>query len=773
MKQGDLRKSVPYGVALLLLLAGWFAWSGYVQWRHQGLVTRIQQVRDQAVEDFSKAIAAQNQLLDKLLKDEAVVRIMAGGDAVVAAEAIAKRFAAAEQVKLFPVNLTDVYVQAAKFGYGRLALLESALAAPGVRARVVLDEAQPRLGLAATARLADAPALVYVRLPLRTLTTALDAVVVPKGAYVALRQGNYNVIEKGDSELSGRSESLAIPVGKTGLRVAIGVVDVDVGPLGLGALACLIVAVLFLLVAAVAVLALVGRIRLPLRKVAVAENHALTLKEILQNEAKLSAAVASKRADVHDAEVAASPIASQLDAEIFRTTGITGVVGCQLNAAVATQIGQAIGSQILAVGLQELVVGFDGRTSSPELAAALIEGVRSTGCDVVDVGMSPTPVIYYAANELQLGCCVAVTGSHNAAEYNGFTIVLAGQPLAGAAITELYRRIVDGRLVRASSVGGLEHRPDIADRYIRSIVNDIQLARPLKIVADAGNGVAGEIVPSLLEAIGAEIIPLYCDVDGSFSNHRPDPSEANNLSDLIQTVKRFDADLGIAFDGDGDRLAVVTHEGIIISADRLLMLFASDVLQRNPGALVIYDANCTGKLARHILRCGGSPMMCKAGHWSIKTKMRETGAELAGEISGHFYFRERWYGFDDGMYAAARLIEILAQNPQPPSQVLNALPSGFATPAISLRLDVPVTELVEDFSAAVKSQATGFENALISLIDGLRADFADGWGLLRADSAADVLVLRFEGETPEALKRIRTLFRTQLQILLPDHTFEF
>ncbi len=364
--------------------------------------------------------------------------------------------------------------------------------------------------------------------------------------------------------------------------------------------------------------------------------------------------------------------------------------------------------------------------------------------------------------------CVALTGSHNPPDYNGFKIVVGGQTLSGDAITDLYERIRDNRLYIANVPGDLQHR-DISADYIQRIADDVQLERPLKVVVDAGNGVAGDIAPPLLEAIGAEVIPLYCEVDGTFPNHHPDPSEPHNLEDLIQTVKRFDADIGLAFDGDADRLGVVTKEGAVIFPDRLLMLFAADVLERNPGALIIYDVKCTGKLQGWVLRHGGTPMMWKTGHSLIKAKMRESGAELAGEMSGHFFFQERWYGFDDGLYSAARLLEILANRSETPSEVLAALPDGVSTPEIK----VDVVEGTPHEIVARFVDGAEFEGARLSTIDGLRADWDDGWGLVRASNTTPILVLRFEADNTEALERIKTEFRTRLQALAPELKMTF
>jgi len=346
-----------------------------------------------------------------------------------------------------------------------------------------------------------------------------------------------------------------------------------------------------------------------------------------------------------------------VDRSIFRAYDIRGVVGMTLSKGVARLIGKAIGSEARQRGLREIVVARDGRLSGPDLTTSLIEGLRSVGCDVIDIGAAPTPVLYFATFHLNTGSGVMVTGSHNPPDYNGFKIVLGGETLSEDAIQNLYARISESNF--SSGSGGLQSM-NLQHDYIERISGDVQVERRLKIVVDCGNGIAGAIAPAVLEAIGCEVVPLFCEVDGDFPNHHPDPSDLANLQDLMLSVKQLKADVGVAFDGDGDRLGVVTADGEVIYPDRLLMLFARDVLSRIPGAPIIYDVKCTGKLQPLILEAGGSPIMWRTGHSLIKAKMQETQAELAGEMSGHFFFKERWYGFDDGIYAAARLLEILA-----------------------------------------------------------------------------------------------------------------
>lgn len=769
----SLGRSAPLLAVLLVLLAGWFGWSAVQQWRQEAGGKALEEARDQAVQGLQQAASGQLQQLQQQLKNERLQQALQAGDASAAALALRESWSGVERVEVLGADLAAAYADPATFGYARLALLEQALGEGRPSLRVVRDGGGNRLGLAAPVQLGSlGPAVVYVRQPLLRLTAPLDQIRAPVSGFLGLRQGAHDLVTQGDSGLAQIAEAQARPIAGTPLRLAAAVPNVEPGPLGLGALTSGIVA---LLLAFIAVLLLVGRDRLPKRlplprrTSAVEVDEGPTLRESLQMAPPQVAEAAA------DATVAPPPPvpAEALAAGIFRAYDIRGVVGSELTAKTAALIGQAIGTAALEQGLREVVIGRDGRLSGPELAAGLAEGLRRAGCAVIDIGLAPTPVVYYAAFHLRTGTCVAVTGSHNPPEYNGFKVVIGGETLSGDAITGLYQRIVEGRLVQAAEPGDYQQR-DVGADYIQRIADDVQLDRPLKVVADAGNGVAGALAPQLLEAIGAEVIPLYCDVDGTFPNHHPDPSEPDNLQDLVQTVKRFGADLGVAFDGDGDRLGVVTGEGRIIYADRLLMLFAADVLMRNPGAMVIYDVKCTGKLSDHVLRNGGSPLMWKTGHSLMKAKMRETDAELAGEMSGHFFFKERWFGFDDGLYAAARLLEILAQREETPDEVLSGLPEMVATP----ELKVPVSEgtphaLVALLVAAAQSPDNPYVGGRLSTIDGLRVDFPDGWGLVRASNTTPVLVLRFEGDDEAALERIQALFRSQLQPIVGDTPLGF
>ena len=759
---------------LLALLAAWFGWSGVQQWQGDQRLAQLERARDQAVSATAGAVAAQTRALASRLEREDVAAALRAGDARAAATALSADWRQAAAAAVLRADLAAAHADPATFGYARLALLQRALAEGGAVAAVVREGKTTALGLAAPVQLGGEAAVAYVRVPLGVLTAGFAGVHVPEGAYLALRQGSYDVSEHGDRALAGSADVLSRPVGRGDLRAAAAVPDVAAGPFGLGALACLVGAGVLVLLVLGCLLAAAGRLpRLrPSRGQPAPVEEVPTFGQTLQAEV-VAAPAAAPAAAATPAGAGVEADEVPLDPGIFRAYDIRGLVGSQLNAQVAARIGQAIGTVMAEQGLVDIVVGRDGRLSGPELVEGLVEGLRRAGRNVIDVGMVPSPVVYFAAFHLRAGSGVAVTGSHNPPDYNGFKVVVGGQTLSGEAIVELYARIRDGRL--RSDTPGSYSQQDVSADYIRRIADDVQLERPLKVVADAGNGVAGEIAPRLLEAIGAEVVPLYCEIDGTFPNHHPDPSEPHNLQDLVQTVRQFDADLGLAFDGDGDRLGVVNREGRIVYADRLLMLYAADVLQRNPGALVIYDVKCTGRLSDYILRHGGSPQMWKTGHSLIKAKMRETEAELAGEMSGHFFFKERWYGFDDGLYAAARLLEILAGRFETPSEVLDGLPDSVSTPEIKLPLEAGVDphELVARFAAAAQVEDSPFTGARLTTIDGLRADWNDGWGLLRASNTTPVLVLRFEADDEHALGRIRTLFREQLQPLLPETTLGF
>jgi phosphomannomutase/phosphoglucomutase len=452
--------------------------------------------------------------------------------------------------------------------------------------------------------------------------------------------------------------------------------------------------------------------------------------------------------------------------EIFKAYDIRGIVGKTLTEAGTRAIGQAIGSEAIARGLPTIAVGRDGRLSGPALSQALIEGIRGSGCHVVDVGMVATPMLYFAAHQRANSSGVMVTGSHNPPEYNGLKILLGGESLSGDTILALRQRIENNRL--ETGAGSLLHH-DIAEEYLTRIVGDVKLARPLKLVVDSGNGVPGRFAPELFRRLGCQVTELFCEVDGTFPNHHPDPSQPENLVDLQQALAAGKGELGLAFDGDGDRLGVVTQNGHIIYPDRQLMLYAADVLERNPGAEIIFDVKCTRNLFGWIRCHGGVPVLWKTGHSLIKAKMKETGALLAGEMSGHTFFKERWFGFDDGLYTGARLLEILSRVSDP-SAVLNSLPDAVSTPELQIRLQEG-----ENFALIGKlQQQASFPGSVETItLDGLRVEYPDGFGLARSSNTTPVVVLRFEADNEAALKRIQEDFRREILKQKPDAQFPY
>ncbi|VAX14210.1 Phosphoglucomutase @ Phosphomannomutase [hydrothermal vent metagenome] len=453
-------------------------------------------------------------------------------------------------------------------------------------------------------------------------------------------------------------------------------------------------------------------------------------------------------------------------ASIFKAYDIRGIVGKTLTPQYTMLIGKALGSEAIGRGLGKIAFARDGRLSGPELGGALVRGLQAAGMDVLDIGMVPTPVLYYAAAELTEGTGVMLTGSHNPPDYNGIKMVLGGETLSGDTIQSLRERILREDYTRGS---GEYATRVISNEYIERINSDVKLRRKLKIVIDCGNGVAGAIAPKLFNSLGCEVIELYSDVDGHFPNHHPDPSKPENLKDLIETVRAQNADLGLAFDGDGDRLGVVSSNGAIIWPDRLMMLFAADVLSRNHGAQIIYDIKCSSNLTRVIWEKGGEPLMWKTGHSLIKTKMQQTGALLAGEMSGHIFFKERWYGFDDGLYSGARLLEIIAADKRPAHEIFAALPDAVNTP--ELNLNMAEGEHFK-FMDALLDKAD-FASANVTMIDGIRVDYEDGWGLVRASNTTPCLVLRFEGQNEDALKRIEDEFRAVMLAIDPSLKLPF
>lgn len=451
-----------------------------------------------------------------------------------------------------------------------------------------------------------------------------------------------------------------------------------------------------------------------------------------------------------------------IDKTIFRAYDIRGVVDVTLTVEVVTNIGRAIGTEVQEKQNQTIIVARDGRLSGPKLLKALCDGILSTGCNIIDVGSVPTPVLYFATKILGTHSGVMLTGSHNPPNENGLKMIINGETLAQGRIQQLYERIQTQNFKQSREQGQIQTMP-ILPQYCDRILSDVKLSRPLKVVMDCGNGIAGVVAPELYQQQGCDVIPLFCDVDGHFPNHGADPSVAKNLVDLQKAVQAHQADIGVAFDGDADRLGVVTDEGEIILPDRVLMLLAIDVLSRQPQAKVIFDVKCTRNLGEIIKEHQGIPIMCATGHSLVKKAMIENEAALAGEMSGHLFFKERWYGFDDGIYAGARLLEILSKQSQKASEVFHALPNSINTPELKL----PMSDQEKFIFMDRLVKEAEFKDAEVITIDGIRVEFKDGWGLVRPSNTTPALILRFEANDEAALKRIQEIFRKELLKLNP------
>jgi phosphomannomutase/phosphoglucomutase len=768
----SVRVLAPLTLATLLLVLGaLLAWQSMLVWNMQRGIVAADGVRSTIIAVIAEQVAQAKQAARLALEDAGVQQALQqpDGGAARAAAGVALRQLLPDigDAAFFSPDLDEVLKGDLRaIGYAKAAALMQAKVNPqDPPAEVRRTDQGQQLMLALPARVgARTAAFLVIEQPFAPILDTFNQAEI-SGARLELRQGS----GRGDLQLASAGATtgntladLGEPIPGTNLRIGKGEPEYFL----------LISRSLGLLVSLTLLCLLGGFAALWLRKVGMRDTldmlqrsprtpatPEITLAQAIKLQPDTAKAVAPEHGPRTTPKAMPEAVVD-VDASIFRMYDIRGVVGDTLSTGVARLIGRAIGSEARDRGLSEIVVGRDGRLSGPDLVASLIQGLRSTGMDVIDIGAAPTPVTYFAGYHLRTGSGISVTGSHNPPDYNGFKVVLGGETLSEDAIQNLYRRIQAERFV--DGMGGLQTLDVNAD-YMRRITDDIQIERKLKVVVDCGNGIPGALAPAVLEGIGCEVIPLYCDVDGTFPNHHPDPSDLANLQDLILSVKQVGADIGLAFDGDGDRLGVVTASGEVIFPDRLLMLFATDILTRNPGATIIYDVKCTGHLQPLILQHGGSPLMWRTGHSLIKAKMKETDAALAGEMSGHFFFGERWYGFDDGIYAAARLMEILAGDieERTPEQIFATLPKGVSTP----ELKIPMREgehyrFIEQFRAKAK-----FEGARLTTIDGMRADWPDGWGLVRASNTTPVLVLRFDADSVAALKRVQDVFRAQLLAL--------
>ncbi len=786
------RIGITLGVALAVVLAGLSFFDGVVRLREESAASALDTARTALAASVAGELRTHVQSLHRAVIDPELQTAVLGFDAAAklrASQRLRKLMPTLVDAEFHDVSLPDlIEADLAKFGYAKADILAEAREnAAAAQVQVHPCSADARcIALAEPIKSADVVVgYAYVLMPLTPVSQLFAAADIGAGR-LELRQGKS--AQSASSVVSVDHGSAAESLADVNEPVTGSLLSVTTRApqfFRLGSIVGLFesrgsTSLFFQGILSLAALAglIFLRQRLPkLLEKSAEEEVALKPKaspEDLQKKLASNAAdaeasaneAAAARAAAHAAAEPKLAAAGALDRTMFRAYDIRGIVEKNLTAGTAQLIGQSIGSIVRERGMTEVVVARDGRLSGPELSQALMRGLRMAGCDVIDIGAAPTPVLYFATHHLNTGNGVMVTGSHNPPDYNGFKIVVGGVTLAEDAIQDVFARIVEGRLAHGN--GGVS-AVDVKAEYIDRIVSDVQATRRLKVVVDAGNGIAGPFAPAVLEGIGCEVMQLYCEVDGKFPNHHPDPSDAHNLEDLKIAIKQYGADIGLAFDGDGDRLGVVTKAGEIIYPDRLLMLFAEDVLTRNPGAAIIYDVKCTGQLSEHILRNGGSPVMWKTGHSLIKAKMREEDSALAGEMSGHFFFGERWYGFDDGIYAAARLMEILAQRDEHPDAVFATLPKGVSTP----ELKIPMNEgehyaFIERFREKAK-----FPGSKLTTIDGIRADYKDGFGLVRCSNTTPCLVLRFDALNKNGLDRIQESFRTQLLAIDPDLKLPF
>ena len=753
------------GGTLLLAFGIFCAWQTWLIADQGSAVEEVHATQNQAVQVLGKEITAEHDQVTTAIAGTDTSALPA--DPAPALAAIKQRLPQALNVELYSAGLDEVlHANYRNFGYAKAAQL---MAAPDIQGDPPVQSqlkgvGDRRLTIVMPLGPQQKPAAwVWVELPFAPVAQSFNALAVGSGR-LELHQSS----DRGeDLQLMTHGGNASVdkePVGKPVPGSSFTIVAVLPG-------AYIVLPQSVLLAVLLTLVGLGGGGYLfwlfthaGMRRVVPVEEE--TLSNIAEDQPKPEPIKPVARPVVKPAP---APATIAVDPTIFRAYDIRGVVGKSLTVDVAKLLGQSIGMLMREKGLHEIVVGRDGRLSGPELAGALSDGLRAAGIDVIDIGAVPTPVVYYAAYRFNTGCGVAVTGSHNPPDYNGFKIVVGGETLSEGAIQDLYKRIATNALDRDGN-GSLRH-VDVVPDYIERITSDVQTERRLKLVVDCGNGIPGAVAPQVLEGIGCDVIPLYCEVDGNFPNHHPDPSDPHNLEDLILSVKQTGADLGLAFDGDGDRLGVVTRDGEIIFPDRTLMLFARDVLSRQPGATIIYDVKCTGHLKGQILDAGGSPLMWRTGHSLIKAKMRETGAELAGEMSGHFFFKERWYGFDDGIYAGARLMEILAGDVEgrKPEDIFATCPKGVSTPELKIEMaEGEHYRFIEKFR-----EMANFGDATLITIDGVRADWPDGWGLVRPSNTTPILVLRFDADNAAALKRIQDVFRAQLLAVDPTLKLPF
>lgn len=799
-------RNVAFSLVLIVALFGavWFLLHQLGQ--KQTAMERAAKVAETVVGQLSNQIHLYRSLLQSVARESGLTALFIAGDPKPLARKerdIQQRIPGAMRVHLLPPRWDNLGGEPERqLSFATLAMLRAAEQSDEATVAEVQQLNTPKQRIAMAARVVDEAnevvGVIYLALPISLAQRSLDGIT---DINVEIRQvaGNQAVRFAGNGDSIDDEGTGRIPVSGSIWRVVFQPVisttqEIPLLELAVPAVGLVLAITVLLLLARrltkalredrTTIEAIAGRLSRgrPIRSqtARMAELQA-TMDRLVQmgqeaahnGEPRMPVPKASRRAappapsaQAPVTEARAPAAGTKLPAAIFRAYDIRGVVDRDLTPETVYQLGRAIGSEAYDRGQQTVIVGRDGRLSGPALCAELCRGLMASGRDVVDIGLVPTPALYFATHHLSSGSGVILTGSHNPPEYNGLKIVIGGETLSGETIQSLRQRVETGNLLEGD---GMRQERDILGDYVGRITEDVQLVRPLKVVVDCGNGAAGVIAPALFKALGCRVTELYCEVDGKFPNHHPDPGKPENLQALIREVKSQQADVGLAFDGDGDRLGVVDSEGKIIWPDRLLMLFARDVLSRQPGTDIIYDVKSSRHLAGDILSHGGRPLMWKTGHSLIKAKLMETGALLAGELSGHIFFKERWYGFDDGIYAGARLLEILASDSRSSAEVFEELPESVSTPELSVAVPEGAgAKLVEKLVAH-----GAIPGAKLVTIDGVRAEFENGWGLVRPSNTTPALIFRFEADDARALSEVQARFRQQLLEIQPDLKLPF
>ena len=775
-----VKRAIFLSIALCATFAGVFAYGGIIQLTQQHTLQSVTHVRDQATQLIEQKLAQRKIQFQQVLSQPDFQHDLAVDDRSKIEDAVRHVMADAMRVIVSGEDLSKAYENIQTFGYGRLGIIEAASASNKLIIAIVDEETSVRIGMAVPVHLGQGDGTIYVSLPINDLKAKFATLAVPSRGYLALRQGEYTLFETGQAQLRESAEALAKPLDEPALRVVAGAPPLAVGPFGCDVTACLLWMGLFVVSAFV----LLGFIydfkaifsRFNRLKTTDDEANEVTLSTSLQKKTTESIEIPGTDADAMTTQISETA-PSTVSRHLFHESGIHGLVGQDLTPGVSLEIGRALGTYLLQRQQKSVVVGYDGRKNGPGLKASLIQGLRSAGIDVTDLGIVTTPIAQFAAQQLGLNCSINVTGSHLPAEYNGFSVRIDHQILADDVLLAVYQLIQPDRLHVAETPGRLD-RKDFLDLYLQQMTDSIQMSRSLKVVVDCCNGAASEIAPRLLSAIGAEVVLIHGELGQLFPYRGPNPFSSELIGDVMAKVENEQADIGFIFNGDANCLSVIIPEQGLLRSDRVLMFFISDVLQRHPGTLIMYDLFSSQALTGFILQHGGRPLMWFPNAAKCLEKMHRADAQLAGCFYGHYFFREHLQGGDDALYAASRLLEILAQREQSITELCAMLPDNTQSAQYTLPVetDEKPEELIKKLIIMSQDGALGvgpFASTRVSTIDGIRIDFHDGWLLLResmADPNKPMLELRLEALDQGAFERIQTISRDVLVQILPAET---